>query len=541
MPAVSTRDESLQSAEVKRRPRAAWLLVPALLAATVALLPGLPAWPGVVHLVALPPLDVFADLRALLSWAPSHPWAWFGIAASIAGRTALLAALLPGPWRARLPFAAAFYGTAAPFALLAAQLNFVAHAALYSRLLWAATTLTGLVAVVLAPSPWTGQPTLRRALATSVRGGLRLGPLAVYALALVTIGTLADRSSPSGVAMLVLASALLTAATATWLSRPPEPRAIPALVLAAGALALLLVVVSRGEDAVEADARPGSLLMMSGINSASGDGAAFETDPRALGFTCEQTYYYSYAGTGEGQPRGDAVCPIRTGAPYEQGHTQRAFNEQVQLLAAQAADLDEPLTIAAHSQAAWVAWAAAAEGALPRDSRLLLVGPFPDNPVGWPQPSADGSGRVGGDGFRMLAPLAEAVDFHFDVDAPLSRELLGRPRSAAGILADPLPEGTRALSLTATSDLGLMPQGWRIEGAEDACPLREAHPYLPLTPGLHRAANAFLDGRSQPPCPSWRRQLVHLSRPWGVPPHDSATTSAPPLARIPREEFSSRL
>lgn len=501
-------------------PRAVGLLaVPAAAAVVLALVPALPAWAGLTHLVALPPLDVFADLRLLLAWAPSH-WTFWGLAVvALAARVALLAALVPVEGRARLWLALSYYAAAWPLALLAAQLSFAAHAGLYSRLFWAAVVVTGAAGLVLAAAPWTGASTLRGALSASFRSGLRVWPLAAYAVALTLVGAAAHGGGPVATASLVPASALLTAATAWWLRRPAGPRARgKALAAIAGMLAVgSLVVVTRGADAVEPASRPGSLLVMSGINSASGQGAIFEMPPNRLGYECAQTYYYSYAGTGHGQPRGDAACPIRTGAPYRPDDTQRPFDEQVRLLAAQAEDLDPPITVAAHSQAAWVAWEAAAREGLPPDTALLLIGPFPDNPVGWPAPGEDGPGRVGGDGFRLLAPLAGRIGFDFAVDAPLSREVLAQPRSGADIFARPLPSGVRALSLTATTDLALMPGGWRIDGAVDACPIREAHPYLPLTPALHRAAEQFFEGSEQPRCPSWREAVPAVSRAWGVP------------------------
>lgn len=519
---------STDSVSAKPRLQGRWALragavltLPGVIAVGLVLAPGLPAWPGVVHVVALPPFDVFADLRLLLSWAPSH-WAFWGLAVvALGARVAILSALLPVPGRARVSLALAYYAVAWPLALLAAQLSFVAHAGLYSRLFWAAVVVTGAVGALLAAAPWTAAPTLRRALATSLRGGLRAWPLVTYAGALTLVGALAQAGGAIATGLLVPVTALLTIGTAAWLRRPPDRSAPRGALgaLAAAVAAGLLVVVTRGEAPVDPPDRPGSLIVMSGINSESGQGAIFEVSPHSLGYECAQTYYYSYAGTGDGQPRGEAACPIRTGAPYRPDHTQRPFDDQVRLLGAQTEELEPPVTVAAHSQAAWVAWDAATRGELPRDSALVLIGPFPDNPVGWPAPGADGMGKVGGDGFRLLSPLAGAAGFDFIVDAPLSREILAQPRSGASIFARPLPDDVQALSATATTDLALMPGGWQVDGAVDACPIREAHPYLPLTPALHREVEAFLTGGQQPPCPRWRGTIVALSRAWGVPGH----------------------
>jgi hypothetical protein len=261
---------------------------------------------------------------------------------------------------------------------------------------------------------------------------------------------------------------------------------------------------------------------MSGINSASGEGAIFELEPERIGYTCAQFHYYSYAGPGDGQPRGDAACPKREGAPYLPEDTQRPFEEQVTLLDRQVAPLEPPVTVLAHSQAAWVAWHAAATGRLDGVTTLVLIGPFPSSPAGFPPAGDRGPGRVGGDLFRLLQPVTDLADFDFLVDAPLTRELLARPDAAAGVFADGLPDRIEALALTATPDLALMPDGWRIDGATDACPIREAHPYLPITPALHRTVDRFLAGVRQDPgaCPRWPEVYRRASQAFGAPPHD---------------------
>jgi hypothetical protein len=204
---------------------------------------------------------------------------------------------------------------------------------------------------------------------------------------------------------------------------------------------------------------------------------------------------------------------------YRVRRIQRPFAEQVELLAAQVEDLEEPVTILAHSQAAWVAWQAASDDRLEGVTDLVLVGPFPSSPTGFPPPGRSGPGRVGGDLFRVLEPVPELADFAFEVDAPLTHELLAAPDAAGEVFSQPLPEGTRALAVTASSDLALMPDGWRIDQATDACPVREAHPYLPLTPALHHAADRFLDGdRGREPCPLWPELYRRASQALGAPP-----------------------
>jgi hypothetical protein len=486
----------------------------------------LPRWPGLLHLVALPPLDLAADLRWLLARATGYPTFGLGVVTVVVVRTTILALVLGGPSRPRWRLALSLYLVVLLPLLLAAQLDFVAHAALYSRLVGGALALLAIVVGLSAGAVWAGEDRLGAALRRNLRAGLRASELVVYLAVLLTLGTVAQAAGAALTVALVPVSGVLTLVAVARLRSPAPQR--PLLHLAAVAATGLAVgaalVVTRGAVPFdESDAsREGSAIVMSGINSASGEGAIFELEPARIGFTCEQFHYFSYAGAGDGQPRGSAACPKEEGAPYEPEDTQRPFEEQVELLADQVTPLEPPVTVLAHSQAAWVAWQAAAEGRLDGVETLVLIGPFPSSPLGFPPPDERGAGRVGGELFRYLEPVPQLVDFDFVVDAPLTRQLLAAPDAASEVFEHPLPEDVGALALTATSDLALMPGGWRIEGATDACPLREAHPYLPLTPDLHRAVDRFLDGdRGGEGCPPWPELYRLASQAFGPPPHGS--------------------
>jgi hypothetical protein len=481
----------------------------------------LPIWPGLVHLVALPPLDQAADLRLIVTLAPSWPVAVVGLASLTAIRVLVLAALLGGITWSRLRFALAFYAlTFAPLALSA----FIATAAatvLYSRLFWPSVALVALVTLTAAPLPWQRRARLRSALRSAWGAGVRLDVLLPYILGLLAVGVLADvamRQVPWLVAWLVPLSAAMTLAAVRGMSRPVPAR--PRLLLVgAGAAAVIAAAtfVLTGDDTVPPPGppRPGALLIMSGINSASGRGAIFEADVHRLGYSCEQTFYFSYAGQGDGQPRGVATCPITTGAPYLPEDTQRPFAEQVATLAEQVSSLPRPVVVAAHSNAAWVAWQAAADGA--EVDELLLVGPFPSSPVAYTAPGEDGRGRVLGDLIRASVPVIDLVDFHFRPDAPAARELLADANSAAEIFRQPLPSDVRALAVTAAADLPLMPDGWRLPVDRNACPLRAPHPYLPVQPAFYDEAIRFLAGEPARTCPPWRDWGAPLTRALGPP------------------------
>jgi hypothetical protein len=487
----------------------------------------LPRWPGLLHLVALPPLDLAADLRWLLARATGHPSFLAGLAVSLGVRTMVLALLLGGRRRPRWRLAASVYLVALPPLLLAAQLDFVAHAALYSRLFGTAVGIVLCVWALLAGAVWAGETGLASAMRRNLRDGLRISELLAYLVVLVGLGLVAQALGTAAAVALVPVSGALTLATMSRLRRPAPARPLAHLgaVGVLGAAAAAAIIATQGSAPPEEDAvaaRDGSVLVMSGINSASGEGAIFELEPSRLGYTCARFHYFSYAGPGDGQPQGDAACPKPSGAPYEPRDTQRPFEEQVTLLAEQVAPLEPPVTVLAHSQAAWVAWAAAADGRLDGVEHLVLVGPFPSSPIGFPPPDEPGPGRVGGDLFRLLEPLPELVDFDFEVDAPLSRQLLARPDVAGAIFDRPLPEGIEALSIPASSDLALMPDRWRLDQATDVCPIREAHPDLPYSPDLHRAIDHFLAGdRGAAGCPPWPELYRLASQAFGAPPHGS--------------------
>jgi hypothetical protein len=519
-------------------PAATGFVAYTVLTATVTLMVAvgvLPRWPGAVHLVALPPLDVAADARVLISRAPSWPVFVVLLGVAVTVRIAVLALLLGGMRSPRWRLASGVYLLATPVVLVAAQLDFVAHAALYSRLFGAALGMLAVTFLVFAAAPWVGASGSDRrsivrgsdgragaAVRHAAREGFRITDVAVYALGLLGLGIVAELGGPIASVLTIPVAAVWTVATMGRLLAPaprrPLRRFVGACVLG---LALFAVVVVTREApwGIPEVTRDGSVVVMSGINSASGEGAVFELDPARIGYRCEQFTYYSYAGPGPGQPRGEAACPKTSGAPYVPEDTQRPFGEQVMLLEEQAADLEPPLVVLAHSQAAWVAWQAAAEGRLPGPVRLVLIGAFPSSPLTYPPPGETGPGFVGGELFRVLVPLADLVDFDFEVDAPLARELLATPDAAAEVFAQPLPDDVEALAVTATSDLALMPEGWRIDGAVDACPIREAHPYLPVTPAFHRVVDRFLAGERGASCPPWPELYRVSVQALGAPPY----------------------
>lgn len=509
----------------------------AVLAAAAALVAAagwaglLPQWPGLAHLVAVPPLGLFADLRMLVPEATGYPTLIGGAGLALAARTVMLALLLGGLDRRRLGFALRFYLVALPLALVAALVMYAGHAALYSGLHWLAMGGTLVALVALASVPWTQAGALGPALLAAWRGGLRVWPLLAYLAALVALGGLAFPLGTTGWLGAVPVSAALTLVALRWLSQPAGPW--PRLQLA-GAGGVLAAATAAFLHAAEPwpgpteTARDGSLLAMSGMNSSSGTGAVLELDhPALFGYRCDQVYYASYAGPGGGQPQGDAVCPIRTGAPFDQLDTRRRrFDEQVELLAAQMEQIPAPVTLLAHSQGAWVAWEAAARGLLEHVETLVVIGPLPNNSLGWPPPTDAGPGRVGVDFIQLMRPVTATI-FDFSPYEALARDVLQEANVPRGIYEQPVSDELRVLSVFGIGDLPLNPGGWRFEGAVDACPVIADHPDLPRAGGTQRQIQAFLDEEPLDPCPWWRTAVHPLSMAWTPPPAARAAAYEP--------------
>jgi hypothetical protein len=492
-------------------------------------------WPGLVHLVALPPLDLVADIRLLLVETRSLAAFILGSIVSVGLRTVVLAALLCRLDRDGLLAAARCYLLVWPIAFVAASLQYAGVAMLYLQVFWIGTIISVMLALATAAVPWHGTPRaraprVRDGLVGSARSGFRLGTVGTYLVTLALVGAAADVAGPAGAVALVPVSGALTWLTVwslrhDWMTRwgaaPLIARRIVA-GLAAGASLVVVAVVVAGPTAPPREpidtsrARDGSLMLMSGIDSSSGSGAILEIDPEVFGWPCEQVHYFSYAGPGDGQPQNDAACPIRHGAPYEAEDTLRSVEELVPWLEEQVAEMSPPKVVAGHSQGAWIVWEAAADGRLDDVDAIVLVGAFPSNPVGYP---IDG----GGAGRRVVEFLAGFPPPDgttvFEPDSPLGREWLAPPGAADDTFARSLPGGLRVLSVTSVLDHPAMPHGHRIDGAVDGCPIPVVHPDLPYSRELWQTVEAFVDGDDvERACPFWRTRLGAAAASFTPPP-----------------------
>jgi hypothetical protein len=487
------------------------LVVVAAVVTGLAVTGALPTWSGLAHHTALPPLDLFADVRVLLAEAPSYPAFVAGLAAAVAVRTVVLAAVLGALHRPGLARIARFYGLALVPALVAGALGFAGVAAVYSPFLWVGAAVALVTAVALAPGPWQGPPNrlYRPAARTAVVGYLA-------ALLVVSLGS-ALGSAAARVA-LVWVSAALTALVGRWLSGPaPEPRP-----LGAAALVLLLVVVPlpAARQPTPTAATGGTLFLVPGIGGSSGTSSMFQLDPAALGFDCRRTAYFSYAGTGRGAPQRRARCPITSGALYRSEDTRRPLRELAASFRDQLAGLTPPVVVVAHSQGAWIATAGLADTAAVQDDAvgaLVLLGAFPRHERGYVL-DGTGAGVVGTDALEALtAGLRDLDATSFDPRAPLAREVLGTHGAVDRLMTAGFPAGVRVATVTSAFDLPVMPRDWQLDGAADLCPVYVRHGDLPTSPVVLRQARAFLDGRDQDGCAWWHRWPTQAFAAFGTP------------------------
>lgn len=477
-----------------------------------------PVWAGVPHHVALPPLDLFADVRVLLAEAPSLPSFLAGLAAVITLRSIVLAAMLRSLDRAGLARAARFYGTALPIALMAGGLGFAGVAAVYSLFLWAGITVAVVAALLLGPRPW--QP--------SGRPGRGAGRVAAYLGALLVLSLLSALGETGLQLLVVWASAVLTAATAHWLGRGhagtrTRPVSATGAALALVALvALVAIATARPVPSATAPARPsprGTLLVVPGIGGSSGTSTMFRLDAAALGYDCDHTIYFSYAGPGTGAPQRDARCPIRRGAPYRPDDTHRPLGELARSFRAQYAELEPPVVVVAHSQGGWVAAAALGRNAgVAPPSAVVLLGAFPGHRSGY-QLDGTGAGVVGTDLLEALtATLRATGGTTFDPRAPLARQLLGTRGAVDDLMRQGFGPGVRVVTVTSAYDLPVMAGDRQEPGADDACPVYVHHGSLPRSSQVHDQIRRALQRGVEGGCGWWRRWPTQAFTAFAVPP-----------------------
>jgi hypothetical protein len=484
----------------------------------------LPKWPGLAHEVALPPLDFLADVRLLMARAHSVPVFAIGVVAALVIRAAILAAIL-GFTRTRFGFALRFYLAALAPAFLASGLDFSGRAILYAYLIWAGLLVTVVTFGALGAAPWMGSDRLSRALADSGHYAFRLGPITAYLIALTIVGVIGRNPGGAGPVLIVPISGALTAFMVWRLSVPPNRRlsfgGFAITAVAAVVIIVAITVVIRGNDHPTTNPRTqrGSLVLVPGVDTSTGNGALFKLDPRTLGFSCRQTYYYSYRGLGSGgKSQGEAWCPIRTGAPYTKADTTRPLQLLTTRLRAQIALLPRPVTIVTHSQGAWIAWSEITEDGDASPVRaLVMLAPFNEGLAPYPPTGHSGAGAAGGAAARIVTNLGRWLGINqFDPDAPLARQLQGTSGAVGRLVGRPLPPRVRGLAVLARIDLPLEPRPWPHQLPE-ACPGWLTHAALPTSARVATTVVHFLHRDPVDPCPDWILAIGHATEAFGAP------------------------
>lgn len=480
---------------------------------------GFADWPGVVHLVALPPLDLYADVRLVVARLPNRGLFGPALVAVVGARMGIWW-LVFGRTRTVARALAVAYLAAAPVAVIATALDAAGRAALYTQLVWAGLGVTVLggglgmfrLARRVTPATWD----------TATQAGL----LGAYGTVLAVLGLVGAGAGGRWPAGLVPLSAAATAGVVALLTRPVPPTrlmhrvwVIPAVaVTVLGAVAVWSLAGPTG-PAPRPAPRPGSVLLVPGVASATGRAALFRLDPRRLGYRCDQVWYFSYAGTGPGLRRPGPACPIRDHRPYRGRDTMASLDRLVASLAAQARPLPRPLVLVTHSQGAWIAHEALATGRVRGVSHLVMLGPFARTLRPYPPPGRGGAGAVAGDALRVLSRLGRAVGFTtFDPDGPLPAGLQGRAGAVPRLLGRPRPAGVRALAIVAVLDLPLVyADDWARHGATRACPRPTTHTGLVTDPGTLRVAAEWLEGIPPARCRPGAWTAGPLTAPFGVP------------------------
>jgi alpha-beta hydrolase superfamily lysophospholipase len=254
-----------------------------------------------------------------------------------------------------------------------------------------------------------------------------------------------------------------------------------------------------------------------GIDTSSGHGSAFEIDPALLGFSCSHTVYYSYAGPGKGASQQQAVCPIRSGAPYSRTDTGRPLGVLAEYLVEQLRALRSPVTVVTHSSGSWVLWAALLDDRDLPVTRVVLLAPLWGS-IGYPMAGVEAPGLPGAAGMRLIVRLGRDIHFTtFRPSEPLARTLLAVPGYASSLLARRVPRRIRVIAIQSWFDLVVVGRPVTFEGIVPGCPVLVPHGAVPTSGAAMSQAAAFLSGARRPGCGWWSRLSADLTYSFRVP------------------------
>ncbi len=527
----------------------AWPLI-VLVALVVILMESgaLPAWPGITHEVALPPLGLISDIGLLLARSPSFVVFVALLVADLVIRSTILSFLIAFTWSGRVWWLALrFYLVALIPSYIAAELVYSGQAILYSPLFWAGLVMAVLVALIMSPLIWRRDAGRTRgrwsrdaswtnlsphgglfeAMKSGLRSGFNMPVMMAYLLALTLIGAGVAGATSAGRAgdMLgVVISGILTFYAARYLHSGHAGRASDISVemkrlLAWIAVATLVIAgVAFPVRVPELSGPPphlrGSLFLVAGIDTASGYGALFGLRPEAIGFTCSDTTYYSYAGLGNGAAQGEARCPIRSGKPYRRRDTMQPLSRSALLFRKEVEHLPSPVTVVAHSSGAWVVWDALKGWRGSPVREVVLLGPM-SHSIGYAV-GKSGTGIAGSLGLRMITKLGRSINFGTVTSRSPLLIRMAAGRDAQRLFSVALPSGVNAIAVESAYDASMAGQV-AVPHAVQGCPLLLTHTEMAYAPEVMYEVSRFLHGQRSQGCSLADRWPYGVAAGWRLP------------------------
>lgn len=368
--------------------------------------------------VAAFPLDVYFDVKQALAHGRGWPWFVAAVSLSVVVRAGVLALTLWLKDGRRADLAIAWtrclrLSAAAALAFVpAATLFFAGVAVRYAPFVWLAAVAGFVPAVYFA----------RRAAsldagagAPSGQGVPEVGTFLGYAFVVTILAAAMSVLAGTGrwtAALLLACSGPLHALYLLGWRTHLEDETYPAGGSVAVTVTVLGVAALTGATVYDRYVREtppvprtradGTLALLGGADSTSETGALTELDPRDFGFERSDVVLLSYA------PRDDS---------YGKADTHRDLDEVAAAVARQIADLEGPVLVLGHSQAAGIL--DRLPGPPPEAAAVISPPPAVPPPVDVPPPGERGRGKPGGDAARAFSGLLDAIGAGgFDLDAP---------------------------------------------------------------------------------------------------------------------------
>ncbi len=512
----------------------------------------IPLWPGAIHEVALPPLGLLSDMELLLSRSASMPVFGGLLVADLIVRTTVLSLVISSRWSLKVWLKTAeFYLVSLIPCFIAAELIYSGQAILYSPLFWAGIIVSVSVAAAFSPMAWhllergrtgTSRDILPRGtswsdfgerggLITAVKSGVWSGfsipMVAVYLVALTLLGAGSASAGGTGVYLGVIVSGIVTIYMARYLSSGHSGVVVKRLAALSAAAVLAVVIVYVPINSPQLTHRPsrsrGTLFLVGGVDTSSGYGAIFGLQPRSIGYSCSQTVYYSYAGSGSGAAQGDAQCPITSGGRYTQDQTTQPVGRSVYYFRQEVGRLHSPVTVVAHSSGAWIAWDALRGWKDSPVRDLILLAPV-SHSIGYAV-GLSGPGIVGSLGLRAITRFGRSIGFGTVRSRDSILVTMESEGQAQRLFSTELPRSIKTFAVESSYDLAMF-GGVAVPYAVQGCPLLLAHTETAYSPAVMYEVSRFLHGTyHHVSCPVIDRWPETAATGWRLPERLPTSTS----------------